>query len=124
MKALSFVKQMKQEWSVIYSLHNKQNVQKTRIEELEELIEDITTQQNTVDKIKQNITDMEQELQALETIRTTIIKVEDKVEGLWTALTKIKYAMKNIMQCKNNLAIAEQQYKKVFGKRCPLCLRK
>jgi len=120
---LSFVEELKQEWGVICSLDEKTTKYETQVEQLKNLINEITKQQAVVDKLQSSNETQEQELQTLESLHDTIINIEEQIEDLSVALDNIKEAKQNLITNKKNLKTAELNYKKAFGKRCPLCLK-
>jgi len=123
-KELAFIEQMNQEWEIICKLSKRIETHENKIKKLRRLIYEITLQQTTIDKMKLLSEEMERELQELETLRATIIKTEEQVLGLTSAIAKVKYAKKYLLESKKELKVAERNYKKAFGERCPLCLRK
>jgi len=123
-KNLAFIGQMKKEWSTICVLNKKVDKYEAQAESLKTLLDEIAVQQSTVSTMKDSAKEMEQELQELESLHTTIIDIDEQIYGLSSALTKLKYAEQHLMESKNKLKMAEHEYKKAFGKRCPLCLKR
>ena len=120
---LAFVTHIKQEWSIICNLNKKADKYEAQTDTLKRLVDEITKQQSFVDEMKEDIENIEQDLQELEKLCTTIIYIEEQTDGLSEAILNTEQAKKDLSESQSNLKMAEQEYKKAFGERCPLCLK-
>lgn len=123
-KALSFVKEMAEEWDEVVDFRKQAAALFMAADTLERLLNDIIKQQLILKATKHNLGEAERELEGLEILRDKIIGIDREHQELSSLLTEIEMLRRQRAEARTELYQLEREYEKALGNRCPLCHNK
>jgi DNA repair protein SbcC/Rad50 len=120
-ESLAYVEEMAGEWEEVKQAVERSETLDREADELEALLTDVSREQTSLRATKSQLDDADKDLRELESLRTTIIEVDRRHLELYLLLGEIGRLDRERGEAYEDLIVAEKEYNKALGDRCPLC---
>lgn len=121
MSQLTFVDKLTKQWEMLRRTEREQESATTRQCQLEELLTDIEHHSKVHDRLSKTLAEMDRDLCGLEMERRSMIEETNRIESLQLIVNQIVSETSKAKDTKDELEYARKDYKRIFGRRCPLC---